>query len=298
MSENQNYELDSIKEEYKSLQMTKEQVSIMKKKMEEAKLELKKRNNKKVIYRCVAGVATVAAAFIVVINVSPKAAYAMQNVPVLGSIVKVVTVRDYQYQDDQTNVDIKVPELVVGDVSQQGNINEEQLEEINAEIQSITDQIILEVEESLEKESGNHDWVVNHEVIETTEDYFTLKVNCYEGAASGAEWNYFYTIDLVTGERLKLMNLFEEGADYITVISENIKTQMREQMNADENVSYWLDETEVEEWNFDQITDETSFYINEAGNVVISFNEGDVAPMYMGVVEFTIPNDVVAEIRK
>ena len=55
---------------------------------------------------------------------------------------------------------------------------------------------------------------------------------------------------------------------------------------------------EIEEWNFKTITDETSFYVNEKDNVVISFNEGEVAPMYMGVVEFEIPADVLSDIRK
>lgn len=73
---------------------------------------------------------------------------------------------------------------------------------------------------------------------------------------------------------------------------------MRAQMAADENKMYWLENGEVPEWNFKSITDDTSFYVNENGNIVISFNEGDVAPMYMGVVTFEIPTTVVADIRK
>ena len=154
-----------------------------------------------------------------------------------------------------------------------------------------------EFEGNLQYEWGYQDVMVKSEVISTTQDYFTLKLICYQGAGSGAEWDYFYTIDLNTGERLQLKDLFKEGADYITPISENIKTQMREQMAADDMKHYWVDD-EIEGLNFKQITDETSFYLNEAGNIVISFNEGDVAPMYMGCVEFVIPNEVVGEIRK
>ena len=72
---------------------------------------------------------------------------------------------------------------------------------------------------------------------------------------------------------------------------------MREQMAADDRKYYWIDD-EMEELNFKQITDETAFYINEQGNIVMSFNEGDVAPMYMGVVTFEIPEEVVSGIRK
>ena len=135
------------------------------------------------------------------------------------------------------------------------------------------------------------------QIIETTEEYFTIKLMCYQAQASGAEWNYYYTIDLKSGERVELADLFVKDADYKTAISENIKEQMKEQMAADENAEYFLD-GEIEEVNFQSITDETAFYLNADGEIVISFNEGDVAPMYMGVVTFTIPTDAVEGIRK
>lgn len=96
---------------------------------------------------------------------------------------------------------------------------------------------------------------------------------------------------------MRLKDLFVEGADYITPISDSIKEQMLEQMAADEQVYYWLND-EIEEWNFKSITEETSFYLNEKGNVVIGFNEGEVAPMYMGTVEFEIPAEALQDIQK
>ena len=38
--------------------------------------------------------------------------------------------------------------------------------------------------------------------------------------------------------------------------------------------------------------------INEKDNVVISFDQGEVAAMYLGVVEFEISPDVLDDIRK
>ena len=68
-------------------------------------------------------------------------------------------------------------------------------------------------------------------------------------------------------------------------------------MAKDENVMYFLND-EMNEFNFQSITDETAFYLNAEGEIVISFNEGDVAPMYMGVVTFTIPEAAIEGIRK
>lgn len=69
---------------------------------------------------------------------------------------------------------------------------------------------------------------------------------------------------------------------------------MQQQMAEDDGKMYWVDNAEVPEWNFDKITDETSFYLDSDGHLVICFNEGDVAPMYMGCVQFVIPDEVVA----
>ena len=68
-------------------------------------------------------------------------------------------------------------------------------------------------------------------------------------------------------------------------------------MAEDEDKMYWLHD-EIAELNFTAITEDVSFYLNEKGNVVIGFNEGDVAPGYMGAVEFEIPAEVLSDIRK
>ena len=168
---------------------------------------------------------------------------------------------------------------------------------INADIDALTDRIVAEFEESVRDENGVKEVLVDYDVIVTPEQYFTLKLKHYEASADGAEMVYYYTVDLTTGERLLLGDLFTDGADYITPISEEIIRQMREQMAADDMVAYWIDE-EMDDWNFKEITPETQFYINENGHIVISFNEGDVAPMYMGVVTFEIPEEAVKGIRK
>ena len=38
--------------------------------------------------------------------------------------------------------------------------------------------------------------------------------------------------------------------------------------------------------------------LDENGGIIINFNEAEVAPAYMGMVEFEIPEDVLADIRK
>ena len=291
-------ELHILRKEYEKHQMTDAQVKQLHRTIKEAGKMKEKRTGG--IRFAVAAAAVAAGLFVILPNTSGTIAHAMEQIPIIGQLVKVVTFRDYEYESDRNMADIEVPEIKpeeqLADSTLQENIDRTTAE-INAEIQSITDELIAEFEKNLDEEMGYQDVVVKSEVLATTPEYFTLKLICYQGAGSGYQWNYFYTIDLNTGERLQLKDIFEEGADYITPISENIKVQMQERMDADESVYYWLND-EIEEWNFKAITDETSFYFNERGNVVIGFNEGDVAPMYMGTVEFEIPADVLDGIRK
>lgn len=290
----------SLKGEYQKKQMSEVQLVQLHRKIEEAKRMSKSERSKKIWIRFSATAAAVVGAFLILPNTSVTIANAMEQIPVIGQLVKVVTFRNYEYETDRNMADVEVPEIVVEEPAKDTQVQEtleRSTEEINAEIQKITDEMVEFFESNLEDEEGYQDIMVKSEVLATTQDYFTLKLICYQGAGSGAQWNYYYTIDLNTGERLKLKDIFVEGADYITPISENIKEQMQAQMDADEMVYYWLND-EFEEWNFKSITEETSFYLNEKDNVVIGFDEGDVAPMYMGCVEFEIPAEVLADIRK
>lgn len=303
---NKSYEeLERIKEQYKKAKMTEGQVERMRQRIDDAKKEKESRKRKRFWSRTAVAAAAAAAAIVLLPNLSKDAAYAMSNLPLVGNLIEVITFRDYQYEDERHTADIQVPKLkadqedLASDTEQSsgGGQAKENLkktaEEINAEIQSITDKIVKEFEEGAKDKEGYQDVIVKHETIATGEDYFVLKLICYQGAGSGAEWDYYYTVDLKTGERLALSDLFEQGADYITAISEDIKAQMKEQMQKDENVFYWVEYEDVPEWNFERITDETSFYLNQEGKLVICFNEGDVAPMYMGCVEFVISDQAL-----
>lgn len=334
MTEKEKKSIEQLKAVYESQSMTENQKEELQKKLKEAKKESCRK--KFGTWKNVGAAAAVAVLILLVVpNVSASAAYAMQNIPLFGKLVKVITFRDYQYENEnkRQSADIKVPELVVGEETVVENTQDDDVmknaeaadgaenaeagdsaestegsdsanerlkkttEEINAEIETIAAGLMKEFEENLD-DIGYQDISMDYKVLNTAEEYFTLQILCYQAASSGYQWEYYYTIDLNTGERLALKDLFADGADYITPISENIKEQMRAQMAEDENIMYWIDYDEVPEWNFNAITDETNFYLNEKGELVISFNEGDAAPMYMGVVSFTIPEDVISDIRK
>ena len=292
-------EFEQLKQEYRETKMSQEQFASYRKAIAGASSQKKGR----VLKFSVGAAAAVFAAFLILPNTSSTIAYAMERIPVLGNLVSVVTFRDYKYDSERNIADVKIPEIVIAEPEteedgQSTQKAQKSAEEINREIQEISDKLIEEFKEGVKDQEGYQDIMVTSETLATTEKYFTLKLICYQGAGSGAEWDYFYTVDLETGERIVLADLFLEGSDYKKAISDNIKEQMKEQMAADENVMYWVDYQDMPDLNFETITDDTGFYVNDAGKIVIAFNEGDVAPMYMGCVEFVINSEEVAAMRK
>lgn len=239
------------------------------------------------------GWAAAAAALVLVIvpNTSAEAAYAMEQIPILGDVIRAVTIRNYQYEDENFLADIE--EVRLENVKMEGSI-----QTINESIEEMTDRLIARFEEQVEQGEGHSGIYAGHEVVTDTDTWFTLRIHVTEIEASGFQYQYYYHIDKTTGEIATLKDLFKEGADYITPISESIKEQMREQMQADESKVYWVDSKEEMGHQFEAVKADQNFYVNQNGQIVICFDEYEVAPGYMGLVEFTVDEEAVAAIRK
>ena len=239
---------------------------------------------------CTASVAAAAAVFVGTINISPVAAQAMSNVPVLKDLVKVVTFREYHYEDDSHELDIKVPQI-------------NGLE--NSELEDILNDNYIKENEQLYKEFmeqiGNEDNLnekyfalyTDYEVKPNTDNLLVVANHKTEIAASGYETVHYNNIDKQNKLLITLPSLFKDDS-YIELISENIKSQMKEQMKADEDKSYFLENDMTD--SFTSIKEDQNFYINSDGKLIISFDEYEVAPGYMGIVEFTIPTNVLQDV--
>ena len=271
----------------------------MKERMEAsiARAKMEKRKVKKVkLWKTCASAAAVLAIVLVLPNTSQTAAAAMQQIPLLGNLFKITTVREYQVDEERNMANVKVPQVEVQDTTD-GNTDadraaqaKESADAINFDIEEETNKLIDEFKESMKNEEGYQDIYIDSKVLTDNDRLFSLELILYQGAGSGYEQHKHYTVDKLTGKELTLKDLC--GNDYVDTISEEVKKQMKEQMAADESVKYWLDDPDVPEWNFDKIAEDQDFYVDAEGHVVICFNEYDVAPGSMGCVEFTMPQTV------
>lgn len=282
------------KEEYKNIKAPEN----MREKLEESIVRAQK-DKKKVqklrIWKRLGSTAAVLAVLLILPNTSRTAAAAMQQLPILGNFFRIVTVREYQVEEERHMADVKVPGVVPNEVTENDDkIPEETLrqaqqtaEKINFDIQKMTDELIEEFKKSTEEyEEGYQDLYIDSNVLTDNDEWFSLELILYQGAGSGYERRRHYTINKKTGERAALAELY--GENYIETVSEEVKTQMRKRMAEDENVIYWLDYDDMPELNFKSIAENQDFYIDADGHVVICFDEYEVAPGYMGCVEFVL----------
>lgn len=275
--------IEKLKEEYKNINVKEEGVFIMKRNIEKAK---KENRNNKIKYISIACVSALAV-FIALPNLSPDIAMAMSKIPVIDKIVNVITINKYDEQDK--NITAKTP------VATDKN-NSEALDNLNNK----TDEYIKNLTEEFKKDfeqGDNKSLDIDYNVITDNKDLFSLRINSLEVNASGYMFSKIYHIDKNTGNIIELKDIFKEDSNYIEVLSQNIKEQMKEQMANDENKIYFVD-ADIPEGNFEQIKEDQNFYFNENNELVICFDEYEVAPGYMGQVEFVIPSDVTQSILK
>ena len=228
--------------------------------------------------------------FMLLTNVSPKFAYAMQEIPIIGNIVKVITIRNYFDKDGNSEIEMEIPNIK-NDNNSQSQTNENVNEDVNQLTQNILDKFYAE------ENSENHLSIkVKSDVIENNKYWFTLKLTISEVAASSDLKYKYYNIDKRTDEIVKLSDLFDDE-NYKKAISEEIKKQMISRMEKDNDVVYWIDE-ENEEWNFNMIEDNQNFYLSNKGNIVIVFDKYEVGPGSTGTPEFEINKQIYEKYLK
>lgn len=307
---NNNKEWEQLRKEYNNIKVPENGFSGMRASIERAKKEKERR--KKILVFKRTGISMAAAVMLAILipNMNAGIAMAMEKIPVIGSIVRVVTFGRYDFEDDSHDAKVEIPQVEIETPDKQeeitnteysadtqtGNIKES-ADSINKDIEDYINPIVDEFKKSIEEEYHKA-LDITYEVVTDTENWFTLRIDVLEIEASGYQYSKYYHIDKVTGERAELKDIFKTDADYITVISENIKIQMREQMAADEGKMYFIDIEDIPVENFDKINENQNFYFNTNGELVIAFDEYEAAPGYMGAVQFTIPKEVTDDLLK
>ena len=249
--------------------------------------------------------ATAAAAlflcFTVGLNTSESFAMGMSELPFIGTIAEVLTIRSYEVTEDTTTTKVSIPEVQVETTAKEvKNV----ITDVNAEIQDTIDEFtvrkqgeIEEYKEAFFKTGGTEEeWSersidinVDYEIKHQSETTLSFMLDAWISWFNVEEERHFYNIDLVTGKELTLIDLL--GEDAYTYAADCVLQQMNALIEEDpDTYVFWgVNDDDEMGMEFIGVNESTPFYINEAGNVVISYDKYEVGPGYMGIQEFEIP---------
>lgn len=240
-------------------------------------------------------VASAAACFLFVTlfllpNVSVAYAEALEQIPVIGDIVRVITIRNYFYSDEYHEMDIDVPEIE--------GMDGEAADSINKDVKALTDELLHRFYEEVQSigDEGHGSIYVDYETVTNTDSWFTLKLIVHEATGSSNTYFKYYHIDKRTGRVVKLGDLAESG-DFYKILEQDIKRQMREQMEKDEDIIYWVDDSVMGE-DLISLNENHNFYWSKNGDFVIVFDKYEVAPGFMGTSEFVVNKNIIKDTLK
>lgn len=284
-----NDKIDKLKENYNNIEIPKELDDVINDAFNESenkKLENNKkdwRRNMKKWYASAAAIGLI----IVSVNASSTFAKSLENIPVIGNIIKVVNFNNYRIDKDGMDVSISLPEVSSDSKDLEYKLNKE----FEKEGKEAYKKYEAEVAE-LEKEGKTTHKSAEMWTESIAENDKTLSVAIYntETEASAATSRKIYNIDKKDKTILTLEGMFGNN-DYVNVLSKNILSQMKERTKKDSNDVYFVDNTF-------KIKKDQPFYINDKGELVICFDEYEVAPGSAGLVEFVIPSNVVSKLMK
>lgn len=280
--------MNKFRNEYENIEIPDELEFLVRTTIKEQEKKMKRKNiiNKSVIAAAVAGVV-----FVGSINLSSEISYALSEVPVLGSIVRVLTFKTFELKDNNFDAELKTPAIEGLDSKLEAMLNEKYLDEN----QKLYDDFMKEIDElkKADMDEAHMGIASGYEVKTDTDKLLVIGRYVVNTAGSSSTTIKYDTIDKQNKILITLPSLFKDEA-YIDIISENIKAQMKEQMK-DENNVYWLEDEMMGDENFSKIDKDQSFYITKDNQLVIAFDKYEVAPGYMGNPEFIIPSELLKD---
>ena len=229
------------------------------------------------------------ACFVLLVNASPTFAQAVADVPVLGSLARVFTVKEYTVEDEEHLIDVRLPALE--------NTGNEALEErVNTEISTRVQALLDEAEQQAQEEREAYlatggdpgDFMpvmidADYEVKYQSDRYLSFVVIVTQTRATAYQQDFPYTVDLETGADVTLRDLL--GGDWKELVNASVREQIAQRSQDPDNF-YWDGSNGIE--GFTSVRDDQPFYLNASGNPVVFFEKYEIAPGYMGIQEFEI----------
>lgn len=178
------------------------------------------------------------------------------------------------------------------------------------ELVTVTEELNNQIADYIDWVRGKFYWYVerkyegyvgadtNYKILRNDKDIFMIRFDSTINVGGSVNYSRCFVLDKKVNKILKIGDLFVLGSDYIGVISKEVLRQMKERV--EQGMRYYYIEGSIyseSDW-FRRIAADQNFYFNEKNEIVIVFNEYEVASGQAGMPEFVIPKKVVENMLK
>lgn len=245
----------------------------------------RRRASRRPLYRTIGACAACLAVLVGALNVSSTFAAAAADVPVLGGLFQVLTVRSYDSVRGGIDYNVSVPKV---------ESSSDLADRINAEIQERVDAQLAKAQQDwdeykdaffatggTEEQWGDRqmDVVIDYEIKSQTDTTVSFVVNFGEGWVTANQQRLCYNLDLENDRDITLADVL--GENWVEICNNAINAQIQA---AEEDGLFFP----ADQGGFTTVDETTSFYINENGDPVLVFPEYSIAAGAAGILEFPV----------
>ncbi len=207
------------------------------------------------------------------------------------SIPIQVVAKEVKYQNDWIDVNLQIPVIsVLTNTAVQEHLNNT----LENDALQFKNPLEKDAEEYYQQAAGNeelHFWPYSAYTVFTTvyneDNILSITVDYYDytGGAHGYTERVAYNYDLVSGEEIKLSDLFMDSYDFKTILDQEVQRQIQQ----DPEIYFGDDLSSYQGINEDQ-----PYYIEDDG-IVVYFGLYEIAPYAAGIREFKVPFTLLEE---
>ncbi len=188
---------------------------------------------------------------------------------------KLILLEEKHYETNGTIVTVKFPQII--------NVDDKIKADINNLILKTIDTYLDEIKEFDKNPSTAHKLIVeiDFENYYSDDDIFSFSINSSQILADSHLQKKFFTINPTTGEIYNVEHFL--GSDYQNIILTTVKKQIAKNTKNNPNLIYFDEEVNNLKISIDQ-----PFYINKDNQVVVVFDQFQIAPGYMSLPSFIV----------
>ena len=277
-------EFKKAREDYESTPIPEELESRVRAGIRQGKANYRRRRWR----RTAAGAAACLAVLVGALNLSPAVAAAAAEVPVLGSLFRVLTVRDFHQEENGIQYDVSVPGVEAeGDLARR--VNDAIQEKVDAHLararqdwEDYKDAFFATGGTEEEWGGRTMDVIVDYEIKSQRSDRVSFVVAFAEGWVASMTEKYCYNLDLAENRDITLADLL--GENWVERCNEAVNAGIAASVD-EEGFTYFFT---PEQGGFTTVDESTAFYIREDGVPVLVFPEYSIAAGAAGSPEFAV----------